>query len=677
MHAPSEFSKTILLVGNDREAIAQLKDALTPHNYTCIHSSNAEQALEAIQQVQIDLVISSTAMPGMSGIEFIKQIATHWPHVLRILINSNSSNKMIANATSSGYLDAFLDGPFNSTKLVRLVDDVFSRQLQKTSDNLNQAIQSVTYTQRQQQQLAQGLFSGITLNTQNVILMLDAYYKITYWNNAAQQMFGYSAETAIGNTLGLVLVEDQNLTDILNQVTQSSSINPYMPTHQTIELAARHHSGAAFPIELTASAYQHDDSWHIVCSIRDITKNKLAESSLRASEDMFHNVVEKNNIGILAISRLGNCVFANKAAKNFIGEDHSELTKKILNHPPDPDKHNEIKIDKDDGDYVIAEVNSTRTLWKGSPVELIMLHDITARKKAELKAKEHEAKLQQIQKLESLGQMAAGIAHEINTPTQFVGDNAKYLQEAFADIESLLVAYDKLQDAIKNNNEVEEAAASAQSLMEEIDLDYLRKEIPNAIEHSIQGTQRISNIVQSMKYFSHPGKQTKEPTDINATIECAINIARNEWKYDADMSTELSPELHPVPCFPGEFNQAIINMIINATHAIKEAKQKDPERKGEIRIQTIKDEDWAQISISDNGTGIPEEIQNKIFDPFFTTKEAGVGTGQGLAIAYTTIVDKLGGDIAVTSEIGKGSTFTIRLPTEEPSGYSTDTASTL
>jgi len=172
----------------------------------------------------------------------------------------------------------------------------------------------------------------------------------------------------------------------------------------------------------------------------------------------------------------------------------------------------------------------------------------------------------------------------------------------------------------------------------------------------------VSKIVQAMKEFSHPGSTEKKEIDVNRAIESTITVARNEWKYVADLIMDLDPALPPVYCLPGEFNQVILNMIINACHAITEAMQDKSGEKGTITAKTLDLGTHVKILISDTGTGIPEQIRSKIFDPFFTTKEVGRGTGQGLAISYSVIVKKHHGTISFESEVGKGTTFFIDLP---------------
>lgn len=199
----------------------------------------------------------------------------------------------------------------------------------------------------------------------------------------------------------------------------------------------------------------------------------------------------------------------------------------------------------------------------------------------------------------------------------------------------------------------------------EINLDSLVEEIPEAIEQAKEGVSRVSEIVRAMKEFSHPSGKSKVPVDINHAIENTIAVARNEWKYFAEIETNLDPQLPLVPCLEGEINQVILTLIINSVHAITEVLGENPDKKGKISISTSKTGQWCEIKISDTGNGIPREIRDRVFEPFFTTKEVGKGTGQGLAIAHQVIVEKHGGTIHFDSELGKGTTFTIKIPLED------------
>ena len=275
--------------------------------------------------------------------------------------------------------------------------------------------------------------------------------------------------------------------------------------------------------------------------------------------------------------------------------------------------------------------------------------------------------LTQAQKLESIGQLAAGIAHEINTPTQYVGDNTRFLQDAFGDLQKVLIKHGELLESVKSGNPTETLIHDVESVLEEADLSYLNQEIPKAIEQALEGVERVAKIVSSMKEFSHPGSGEKTAHDINRALESTITVARNEWKYVAEMETDFDPDLPLVPCLPGELNQVFLNMIINAAHAISDTSGNGSNGNGIIRVQSRYCDDSAEIRISDTGSGIPENVRTKIFDPFFTTKEVGRGSGQGLAISHTVIVEKHGGSLDFETEEGKGTTFIIRLPLDTDS----------
>ncbi|MEO7650488.1 MAG: ATP-binding protein [Bryobacteraceae bacterium] len=274
-------------------------------------------------------------------------------------------------------------------------------------------------------------------------------------------------------------------------------------------------------------------------------------------------------------------------------------------------------------------------------------------------ALEHD--LVQAQKLESIGHLAAGIAHEINTPTQFVGDNIRFLADSFSDLAAVLAWHRVLLLSAKAGTCTPDLIEACEAEARRVDLDYLTEEVPKAIAQSSEGVTRIATIVRAMKEFAHPGNDEKACVDLNKAIESTVTVARNEWKYIADLTTDLAPDLPLVPCLLGQFNQVILNMIVNATHAIADV-VKSTGAKGTISIATRSVDGWAEVRITDSGTGIPEEIRRKIFDPFFTTKEVGKGTGQGLAIAHSVIVDKHHGTISLESEVGRGSTFIVRVP---------------
>ena len=274
-----------------------------------------------------------------------------------------------------------------------------------------------------------------------------------------------------------------------------------------------------------------------------------------------------------------------------------------------------------------------------------------------------QATLLHVDKLASVGQLAAGIAHEINTPVQFVGDNIRASSEMFDDVLEILSAYQSLISDLEKEGLYLEQIERIHDTEEKFDLEYIKEEVPLAASQSLDGVERVRTIVKAMKDFSHGGGVLDEPVafDLNSALESTLTVARNEIKYVSNVETEYG-DIPTLRGYPNELNQVFLNLFVNAAHAI-EAKQS--EDLGTIKIQTSVDGKYVLISISDSGCGMPEEVKKKIFDPFFTTKEVGKGTGQGLAITHNIIVEKHGGRIEVDSIEGEGTTFRIYLVIDE------------
>lgn len=292
--------------------------------------------------------------------------------------------------------------------------------------------------------------------------------------------------------------------------------------------------------------------------------------------------------------------------------------------------------------------------------------DIRERKKL-------ETELHQKQKLESLGQLAAGIAHEINTPTQFVSDNTRFLRTTFDELIPLLHQCSELGSFDGSDQDLRTALELMAGTVAKIDLAFLSAEVPTALDDSLGGLERISEIVRAMKEFSHPGARGMVPVDLNHNLKSTATVARNEWKYVAEMEFDLAPDLPQVTCLPNDVNQVFLNMIVNAAHAIDDARKKQGTSElGRIRISTRQAGANVEVRISDTGCGIPPELRARVYDPFFTTKEVGKGTGQGLAISHNVIVERHGGRIELESEVGVGTTFIVSLPVEEASPAQTD-----
>jgi PAS domain S-box-containing protein len=434
--------------------------------------------------------------------------------------------------------------------------------------------------------------------------------------------------------------------------------------------------GTSFPVEYWSHPVRQEGTLvGCVVTFVDITSRKQAEDALRAAHaesEFFINSVPSILIGTDASGQINRW---NLSAANAFALSAAEVRCKPLQNcgikwsAPSigaeidswssilkGSRRVDVPFEKDGKSHFLGlTINRVTSVNEKNGGLLITGADITERKHL-------EGQLRQAQKLEAIGQLAAGIAHEINTPTQYVGDNTTFVKQSWPAISDLARLAQRIDRESATGAISPDTTASLRHCIKEADLDYLLLEIPKAIDQSLEGVQRVAKIVHAMKEFSHPGSEDKSPLDINRSIETTITVARNEWKYVADVETSLDLKLPLVPCHGGEFNQVILNLLINAAHAIRQVLGEGAGDKGKIVVATRHEHNYVEISIQDTGGGIPEEIQSRIFEPFFTTKPVGQGTGQGLALAHTTIVRKHGGRIWFETTKGKGTTFFIRLP---------------
>ena len=419
-----------------------------------------------------------------------------------------------------------------------------------------------------------------------------------------------------------------------------------------------------------------------VGTITDITELKDLATALRRSQKLTESVIADLPIAVRACDTEGRVFLQNAAAADLFAlaaADGVSLEATTLQLPTTevllPDGKTPVPIDErplmralrsgivTEMELLLVQADGVKRTTLSSARRLIdengKCHGAVAITQDITQKKSLEVELAHAQKLESIGQLAAGIAHEINTPTQFIGDNVRFLDDSFR---SFLALNDKIRNVITTAGADSELMAAIAAALDDPDMTFLRDEIPKAISQSLEGVGRISKIVGAMKEFSHPGTE-RTPLDLNRAIASTITVASNEWKYVAEIKTAFDATLPPVPVMPGGFNQVILNMIVNAAHAISAAAGGDSSAvKGTISITTRQAGAMVEIAISDTGCGIPAKTIPRIFDPFFTTKPIGKGTGQGLAIAHDVVVNKHGGSIAVASEPGAGTTFTLRLP---------------
>jgi len=401
------------------------------------------------------------------------------------------------------------------------------------------------------------------------------------------------------------------------------------PIAALVVFVARHHSpGIAIALGATALVASVAGAWWVACSLcRRLRALNSAARDIAAGADRRVEVDARDELGELA---------------------------KTLNTMVRRLRRSQAKLEFNVEVLRLAELELTMTAHRQS-LDLACAAEIS-RQESERLAK-IEIELRQAQKLEAVGRLASGIAHEINTPLQFASDSCSFLEAATGDLLQLIAAR---KEAIATCTSLDDVVTKITEAEEEIDAEYLIEQIPQAVQRALQGMGRVSSIVKAMKEFAYADHSLPAPADLNRAIQSTLVVARNEYKYVADVETDFG-DIPPVTCYLGELNQVVLNLVVNAAHAIEDV-VRGSERRGTIRIATRVDGAHAVIAIADDGCGIPRTIIDKIYDPFFTTKEIGKGTGQGLAIARSVVVDRHGGSLAVESEPGRGSTFTIRLP---------------
>jgi PAS domain S-box-containing protein len=559
----------------------------------------------------------------------------------------------------------------------------------------------------------------------SVVTMVEALvasetsYRSIY-ENALEGLFSTSQEGRFlkANPTLCELLGYSSEEELKSQVTNISTDLFRDPDtrHQLIEEVMRH--GAVIRREITLfhrsgkrihcliSIYAVVDESgrlkHLSGSLIDISERKMAEEQLAqlnrdleqvvadrtaelnqqnrklaSSEERYRNLVERVQEGIITLDSHGVLTFANLRMAEMLGRRVEEvlgcsclsLIKETcreaflsrLSLPAEEAAGRfEVLFQHAEGGFINTLVSPANFYDQhgrhgGS---FVVVTDISA-----LKQLQHQ--LLQAQKLESIGQLAAGIAHEINTPTQYVGSNVGFLQDAFTDIRRCLFAYHRLC-AANDERDRQPALAVLQETLNDVDLESLLKEVSPAFTASLEGLDRITKIVSSIKRFAHPGIDSAAPMDLNEAIRTTITVCTGEWKYLAEMEVNLDETLPPVVCNISSINQVVLNLIINGAHAIGEARRDFPQLKGKISVRTKNLGNDVEISVGDNGNGIPENIHERIFDPFFTTKEVGKGSGQGLAIARTIVCEEHHGTLTFHSTVGEGTVFTVLLPLCQP-----------
>ncbi|MGA9671334.1 MAG: PAS domain S-box protein [Terracidiphilus sp.] len=483
---------------------------------------------------------------------------------------------------------------------------------------------------------------------------------ITSWNPAAERIFGYTCVEAMGAAASVVMEQDHGdeTSWILEQVRQGLCVEDF-------KTERRRKDGSVIAVALTASPIR-DASGEIIgasSQVHNISERKQLEDKLTLVSEQLRAVLETTNEYVVVLDRDWHVTYQNRLPNGVdpstaIGKSLWERSPYLLGTSFEREARRAMSEHKP---CRFEEYFSALKAWLSGVAYptgtglLLLIQDDTEKHVL-------DGQLRSAQKMEAIGQLAAGIAHEINTPIQYVGDNTGFMKDSWSQVAEVLSAAQALRDEAACGSVSQAAIERFDACSKKADVEYLLQEVPRAIEQTLDGVQRVAKIVSAMKEFSHPGLQEKRTVDLNRAIETTVTISRNEWKYVAEVQTHLDPKLPLVPCLAGEINQVLLNLLVNAAHAIADVAKSSEGTRGTITISTRLDGDFVEISVADTGTGIPEFARERVFDPFFTTKGVGKGTGQGLMLAHTVVVKKHGGRIWFETEVGKGTTFFVKLP---------------
>lgn len=671
---PTRRALSLLLVEDSLEdaelLLAHLHEAGLKVSYFRVDT--AEAMAKALRNSVWDLVISDFSLPRFNGLDALRILQASGIDIPFILVSGTIGEDVAVITLKAGAHDFMTKG-----KLARLVPAI-DRELKEAEERRARRETEATLRDTQEK------IGAIGEAASDAIVMMDSHFLITYWNPMAEHMFGHRAAQAVGQDV-LKLILDAGSHEAFRGLFQSALRIDQEPVNQpSLEVAGHSKEGWELLLEVSLSAVLLSGRWHAVAIFRDITLRKAMEKEWIEQLQFFETVLETLPTPVYYKDTEGRYLGCNRAFTDYIGLSKGEVVGKNLRAFAPPElvqphvEADSTVVNQRSSLMYEAEVvhsdGSPRTVieskapffdLEGRVAGIVgTMLDITERKRGEIERARLELQLRQAQKLEAIGQLAAGIAHEINTPIQFIGDNTTFLHDAFQEVLGFLAG---TRDALEREGDApEDTVAKLRDRLRSLDVDYLVDEVPKAIDQTRDGVARVARIVGAMKDFSHPGMESKVHTDLNRSIESTLIISHNEWKYLAQVETDYAPDLPPVPCFPGELNQVILNLVVNAAHAIQEAKaQGDASRPGLIRITTRREGEEAVIQVEDNGTGIPEAIRQRIFEPFYTTKPIGKGTGQGLAIAHAVVVEKHKGRLDLDSEVGKGTRFTITLPLRE------------
>ncbi|MBN2064696.1 MAG: response regulator [Sedimentisphaerales bacterium] len=643
----------ILCVDDDISVLRSLEGLINETFGGMCHLEIAQSGQEALEIVEsilavkqdIALVITDYSMPDMNGDELVCKLCNRLPLATMALMTGFNDADIIARTVNAGRLDRFISKPWDNNELTTIIFDILKMYMLKKE--LNKKNTELTLASEMAR------IGMVRINYQAGLIQLsDEWFTV----------FGYNKENVkldFNFYESLFCPEDRyTLARIRKDSLEGNSANSYCS-----EMKMKDAAGNWRYIKRCISAVEFDEHGHPIEYLgidQDLTDQKYREKLLAQAQEkseILDNLAEQvtfltTDMKVIWTNRIPQgCTTTQKSGyicyEQWYGLD-KPCTGCVVQKALTTGQKCTTEIARNgrvDSMIAIPIKNEQNTV-----IGIIVSQtDITEQKQIEMR-------LAHAQQMESIGSLAAGIAHEINTPIQYIGDNLTYLSKAFTRVNENC---QQLISELKGlNYEDEILIKSLESSVTNLEM------VPDAISDALAGVDHVSKIIVAMKDFSHPSIDNYGQVDLNQAINNAITISRNEWKYIAELTTDFQEDQLIIDAVPNSISQVLLNLIINSAHAIAEKYGTDGRDKGTISIHTYHSDNYAILEVKDDGCGIKDSIKSRIFDPFFTSKDVGKGTGQGLAIAYDIVSKKHNGSIDFESTEGQGTTFTVRLPLE-------------
>lgn len=657
------FSETVYKENNKKVKYFEYTSSIKGTPFYILNRIPVNNLLGSISPWQTVGAMTLLALIIIAAVLYVLKIDTH-NLLLQVHIEESSKQRDIIKENNLHLKEQIIARKEAEKKLQNVNEELEQRVMSRTAELEKQtAMLTREVAERKDAEEALRTFFD---NTHDAIIIHDLDGNLITVNERMLEIFKVDEDEALSYSI----LEDLTASGFVMEDYKEIWEKVLEGQNMRFDWSSRRpKDGSTFDAEIVLNRIELNKIPYILANVRDISERKKIEGQQRENHKFLSTVFEE----------IGAAIFLFDLESNSLVDCNSksvELLNMTLEQIKEASCNSEIFFVSDSKKKLLCPEWNGHGIYEEGVLYLpeqkphpisIHLFEVHFNGKKHIvevvfdisERKTLERKLSIAQKLESIGLLASGIAHEINTPIQYIGDNIQFLKNAFEDLNELTNLYDRHVKLSPDSDNVVESLQEIGDFREEIDIDFIQEEVPNACVTAQEGVHRVAEIVLAMKNFSHPGEEEFKAVDINNSIENTITVTKNEWKYVADIEIDLQKNLPLINGLPGGINQVLLNILVNAAHAIADDTKK---QKGKIKISTRSTGEDVEIKISDSGCGISKENMAKVFDPFFTTKEIGKGTGQGLAIAHDIIVEKHNGSIDIESESGVGTTFMIRLP---------------